>query len=144
MKNRIDKLIALLIAIKEFAKYIHYSAKGEAFYTKHLLMDKAVENIDDHIDELKEVCLLGNNILPLENYLTSAVALMPKKSKSDEENLKLLAQLIKQTVTHIGNIEANKAEDNLLGNIAQDLQKVYGLILRQVANGKESNRVDQD
>ena len=50
-------------------------------------------------------------ILPLENYLTSAVALMPKKSKSDEEKLKAFSAAYKTN----SYVEANKAEDNLLG-----------------------------
>ena len=50
--NKIDTLIAYLFAIQAFAKDIHYSASGEAFYSKHLLADEIYKGIDEQIDAL--------------------------------------------------------------------------------------------
>ena len=62
--NKIDTLIAYLFAIQAFAKDIHYSASGEAFYSKHLLADEIYKGIDDQIDALIETCILPNGIIP--------------------------------------------------------------------------------
>ena len=48
--DKIDILIAYLFAIQAFAKDIHYSASGEAFYSKHLLADEIYKGIDEQID----------------------------------------------------------------------------------------------
>ena len=47
--NKIDSLIAYLFAIQAFSKDIHYSVKGEAFYSKHLLADEIYKGIDEQI-----------------------------------------------------------------------------------------------
>lgn len=133
MRNAVNKLIFLLLAIKEYSKYIHYSAKGDEFYAVHKLMDFIIENYDGYIDEIKEVCLLGNGIIPAEDYLRQAALLVPAKSTDTKENLKKLIQLIKNTRNCINGIEElDKADENLLGAIDQDLKQKYGLLLRQV------------
>ena len=88
--DNINKLIAYLLAIANFAKDIHYSCKGDAFYSKHLLADRIQDSIYDFIDGIKETCLLGNDILPLPSgeYLAKAMNLPDKfggKSKKSKE-----------------------------------------------------------
>ena len=133
MKNRFDKLIYLLMAIREYAKFIHYTASGSNFYAVHKFMDDISQNLNDYIDTIKEVCLMGNKIIPSGNYLTGASALMPAKPETDKDKLKMLSILINNTLSHIDSFEdISRADEDILGEIARDLKKNYGLLLRQV------------
>lgn len=133
-KELIDEVIVYLIAIKEFSKDIHYTCHGDAFYSKHLLVDKF--NWDDHIDLLKECCLLGNAERPLSSkeYLKRAVDLIPTPElKDDKRNFETLASRLRDILTKIDEIEiTNSADSNVVGNIAQDLQQYLGLINLQI------------
>ena len=134
MENEINSLIVFLIVIKEFSKDIHYTAHGEAFYAKHLLVDKFIFN--EHIDLLKECCLLGNGIRPLsaKNYLTKAVPLIVEpKENDDKDNFEVLNGYIEQALNLINKMsDLSKADENVIGSIAQDLQQYKGLINLQV------------
>lgn len=132
--DKANNLICSLIAIQNFCKDIHYNAKGDAFYSKHLLADRVQENISDYIDRIKEVALLGNDIetLPSGEYLSRAISLIPELSKEDKENFKSLENLIINTLMALQDIEATMGEDNLYGTIAEDLQNSLGLINRQI------------
>ena len=134
-REQIDDLIVLLIAIDNFSKDIHYTTHSEAFYAKHLLVDKF--NFDDSKDLLIECCLLGNDERPLpsKEYLrrasdiTSAPAL--NNDKANFENLRTI--LINDALTTISNMQdLSKADENVIGGIAQDLQQYKGLINLQI------------
>lgn len=90
--EKINKLIAYLIAIANYAKDIHYSCKGEAFYSKHLLADRIQDGLYDFIDQIKETCLLGNDILPLPSgeYLAMAMNLLPPLENDDKKNFQAM------------------------------------------------------
>lgn len=131
----INNLIALLIAIQNYCKDIHYNSKGEAFYSKHLLVDRVQENISDYIDRIKEVSILGNNekTLPSYQYLQNAAGLIPEISQSDRDNFNRLTDLIVSTLAFIEKLDnITKGEENLYGAIAEDLQNSLGLIHRQI------------
>lgn len=134
MREQIDNLIVSLIAIKEFSKDIHYTAHGDAFYSKHLLVDKF--NFDDAIDLVKETCLLGNDERPHASveYLQRAInQLSIPEENNDKKNFEILLDLINNTLNQINTIELkNKADENVIGGIAQDLQQYKGLINLQV------------
>ena len=133
--GKINTLIFSLIALQNYCKDIHYNAKGDAFYSKHLLVDRVQENISDYIDRIKEVAILGNDddTLPSGEYLSKAISLIPDIHQSDKENFKQLELLLVNILTLIQNIEpATKGEDNLYGAIAEDLQNSLGLINRQI------------
>lgn len=134
MEN-INNLICFLIALQNFCKDIHYNAKGDTFYGKHLLVDRVQDNISDYIDRLKEVCLLGNDekTLPSGEYLSRATSYIPELEESDEKNFKSLENLLVNTLMQLQQIEsATKGEENLYGAIAEDLQNSLGLINRQI------------
>lgn len=134
MEN-ISRLISLLIVIQNFSKDIHYNAKGEAFYSKHLLVDRVQENISDYIDSLKEVCFLGSDKEPLSSkeYLTDAAQVIPAIVDEDKTNFISLSSLLILTLQHIEGLEGlSKGEENLIGNIAENLQTSLGLVLRQI------------
>lgn len=133
MEN-INKLIAQLIAIQNFCKDIHYNSKGESFYGKHLLADRVQENINEYIDQLKEICFLGNDVdtLPSGEYLLKATSFIPSIQEDDKANFKSLENLLIVTLSTIQDLKGTKGEENLYGNIAQDLQNSLGLINRQI------------
>lgn len=133
-REQIDNLIVHLIAVKEFSKDIHYTCHGQAFYAKHLLVDKF--EFDNNIDLLKECCLLGNDERPLssKSYLEQANKLIPEiAEKDDKQNFSKLYDLINSTLINISLIEhLEKADENVIGSIAQDLQQYKGLINLQI------------
>ena len=127
--NKIDTLIAYLFAIQAFAKDIHYSASGEAFYSKHLLADEVYKGIDEQIDALIETCILPYNTpMQIDEYWEHARGIIP--SAIYFSNLRIL---IKDAITIIESQEKIKTtgEQSLLDSIAQDLQRKLGLITRQ-------------
>ena len=132
--EKINNLICFLIALQNFCKDIHYNSKGDAFYSKHLLVDRVQENIGDYIDKIKEVCILGNDeeTLPSGEYLSRATSLIPEVRNSDKENFKELEQLLVSILTLIETLNGTKGEENLYGAIAEDLQNSLGLINRQI------------
>ena len=132
--EKVNNLICSLIAIQNFCKDIHYNAKGDAFYSKHLLADRVQDNISDYIDRIKEVSILGNDeqTLPSGEYLSRATSLIPEIVESDKDNFKSLENLLVNTLMLLQDIEATLGEDNLYGSIAEDLQNSLGLINRQI------------
>ena len=142
MEN-INKLIALLIAIQSYCKDIHYNAKGEAFYGKHLLVDRIQENISEYIDRIKEVFFLPDKKepKPSKEYLQEASKLIPDIKQTDKENFKQLAELL---IKALKKIEAasklTKGEENLIGAIGEDLQTSLGLVNREGVNTNEGTK----
>lgn len=134
MKN-INKLIILLIAIQNYCKDIHYNSKGEAFYSKHLLVDRVQENISENIDKIKELFFLADDKEPLSSkeYLISASKLIPDIASDDKESFNRLLGLLLITIKDIESLkDLTKGEENLIGAIAEDLQASIGLINRQI------------
>lgn len=132
----INKLICYLIAIQNFAKDIHYSCYGEAFYGKHLFADRLQEDLYDYVDQIKEICLLGEEISPLPSgeYLKGAAEIIPLRYEdNDQQNFILMQNLLVECLSLIESFEnLTKGEENLIGNIAQDLQQRLGLVNKQV------------
>lgn len=128
--NKIDTLIAYLFAIQALAKDIHYSASGEAFYSKHLLADEIYKGIDEQIDALIETCVLPFiNPSPTEHYWYEAMQIL---NEIHEANFKNLLDLIAQTTRFINSSEFSKTKSSLIDDIGKDLQRKAGLITRQV------------
>jgi DNA-binding ferritin-like protein len=128
--NKIDTLIAYLFAIQAFAKDIHYSASGEAFYSKHLLADEIYKGMDEQIDALIETC-----ILPYETpkAITEYWETAREEAGRKAENFERLKYIIEKALQRIEIIvAATSGERSLLDSIAQDLQRKLGLITRQV------------
>jgi DNA-binding ferritin-like protein len=128
--DKIDTLIAYLFAIQAFAKDIHYSVKGEAFYSKHLLADEIYKGIDEQIDSLVETCILPfMNPSPTEHYWDEAMQIL---KNIRETNFKNLLDLITETIRFINSNEFSKTKSSLIDDIGKDLQRKAGLITRQV------------
>lgn len=125
-RTEIDKLIVNLLGIYNTAKDIHYSCSGPNFYGDHLLSDRIAENINEYIDQLKEICLLGRGYEPLKSYdyLIRVVDVIPHTS-----NFLNIKGLMENTLIHIEKLEdLSKADENLIGAIAQDIQNNIGLL----------------
>lgn len=126
-RTKIDTLIVYLVAIKNYAKDIHYNCSGQDFYGKHLFADRIAKNLDEYIDQLKEVCLLSHYFTPLDSYkyLQMAINLLPK----GVYDFRILQDLLHDALVVIENFEiSSKGNENLIGTIAQDLQNNFGLL----------------
>lgn len=135
--DKINEVIALLTAIQNYAKDIHYNCSGEAFYSKHLLCDRVSENISDYIDSIKEVYFLHKFEVPLNSkkYLEMAIDYIPPVY-NDTQSFRKLYELILKTLGVIQDIkDLSVGEENLFGNIAENLETSAGLLARQVLNG---------
>lgn len=129
--EKFNKLICFLLALANFAKDIHYSCHGESFYGKHLFADRIQKNLYEFIDQIKEICILSNDEEPLPSgeYLLKATSYIPAKAADDRENFKSMQALMLNTLTHIESMDGlTIGEENLIGNIAQDIQNNLGLV----------------
>lgn len=127
-------ILARLTAIKQYAKDIHYTASGETFYTIHLLMDRVSDGLDDFKDGINETCFMGaGKVPPLStDVLKLATALIPDVTET-YENINKLLSLVVDTIEMIEQMtELDKADDNLLSSIAENLKLKSGLLARQV------------
>lgn len=125
-REDIDNLIIHLMAISNYAKDIHYNCKGSNFYGNHLFADRISDNLADYIDQLKEICLLGHKLKPLESnvYLSRVSKVVPSSI-----SFKIMRNMLIETLDLIENTkEISKGDENLLGTIAQDIQNNVGLI----------------
>lgn len=124
-----NELIAYLVAIKEFSKDIHYSCIGFEAYSWHLLADRVQENINDYIDRAKEY-LLGTDEKPLSSkeYLEEALRHIPAVHNETIENFKELQELLYKTLNIIEEMKFDKAGDNLISEIADNLRNSNGII----------------
>lgn len=133
--NKMNDLIGLLLAIKNYSKDIHYNSKGDAFYSKHLLCDRIAEDIDEYIDSIKETFFLARmeKTLPSKEYLSKAIDRIPEIGIDDKESFTRLNFLIANTLALIEELDnTSVGEDNLIGNIAEKLQNSLALLNRQV------------
>lgn len=125
-----NRLIVQLMVIREFCKDIHYNVSGLCAISLHKYADEVQENISEYIDSIKEICLLGMGQRPLtsKEYMQEAVNNMFELPASDKEKFEMLHDILQDTINLIQDMQLNKAEDNLLSTIAEDLQKSVGLI----------------
>lgn len=123
-------LINQLIAIKETAKNIHYTCKGDYSYSLHLLADRVAENIDGYIDAIKEA-ILGSDSYPkfAQEYLKDAIILMPDiKIGDNKNNFMKLYTLIDICLKHIEEMKLDKSDESMVTSIGENLKNSKGLI----------------
>ena len=127
----INRLISNLMVIREFAKDIHYNVSGLSAISLHKYADEVQDGLSDYIDELKEVCLLGNNKRPLSSkeYMQETIKHIPDIPDNDDLKFFTLQSLIAETLVVIEAMnDLSTADANLVGNIAEKLKKSVGLI----------------
>ena len=126
-----NELIARLKAIEEYTKDIHYNVRGLTAIELHKYADEVGEDLSEFQDSIKEICLLGNDKEPLSSkeYMQRAIMLIPELPKDDKEKFKKLSDIIDTTLKYIQELDlSNVADANLIGGIAENLQKSKGLI----------------
>lgn len=114
------------MAITNYAKDIHYNCTGANFYGNHLFADRFTDKMDEYIDLLKEVCLLGHGFKTLHSsiYLARAVQIIPQGA-----DFKIIRDVMLNCLQEIETIDGiSKGDENLIGAIAQDIQNNVGLI----------------
>lgn len=131
--DMIIKLIAIFMAIRGYAKNIHYSVSGKTMYGEHIFADVIEENPDNNvIDEIKEIFFLGRNFsVPDSAFLAQeSIKYYPSMSSDDNFNWLQLRNLIAKAIFIIeqSNSMLTVGESNLIGGIAQELQKNLGLL----------------
>lgn len=130
-----NQLISRLLTIKHYAKDLHYAVKGEGFYGDHLFMDMIADPINEQIDKIKEICLLGlfpEGERPLKSieYEILANTYYPKFDEENiSANLKELQSLIERTLEYIEQIkDLPRGSQSVVDEITQHLQKSNGLL----------------
>ena len=92
----------------------------------------------DFTDQLKEICLLGNDLMPMPSgeYLSRATSLIPELTDSDKTNFEHIQKLLIDCLVLMQEMLQEKntprAEISLVDAIAQDLQQKLGLVNLQV------------
>ena len=133
LKDKVNQIITHLMAIDYMSADIHYTAHGDAFYAKHLLVDKF--NFSTDIDVIKEAVLLGNGIRPLSSaeYLIGAVNLLGQVSEIDDKvNFKNLSRLLIKTVSLINETRHGGIVDSILDDVGGKVLQYLGLINLQL------------
>lgn len=112
-----NKLLQMLLAVKMYAKDIHYKAKGSSFYSDHLLADEIGKDIDDYMDEINEIYYLGRGEEAPDSIdiLTGALEFIPTGGEVDLmfDNMQ---NLLLDVLTHIEELANNAEEDLTLGD----------------------------
>ena len=134
-----NKLLKMLLAVKMFAKDIHYRAKGSSFYSDHLLADEILKDIDDFMDEINEVCYLGRGeeAPASRDILSGALEFIPQSDNVDVM-FGEMQNLLLDTLTHIEELSNNSAQEDLtvgdndlLSRISSYLEQKNGFVWRR-------------
>ena len=90
------------------------------------MADRFADNIYKYIDQIKEVCLIGHQLKPKKSseYLTEAAKIIPLVI-----GFRQMRELMINTLNVIETIvNISKGDENVLGEIAQDIQNNVGLL----------------
>jgi len=131
-------LIVLLMIIQSFAKDIHYTAKGPAFYAKHIFVDLVGDDIDGFIDDIKENVFLGQGIVPpaSKNLFMAAAVGAQEVMPLDVANFMILKEFVDKVRELIKDMEApSRGANSLLDSIGEHMDKMSGLLFRQLTQG---------
>lgn len=133
------QVLCYLIAIQRQAKEIHYHAKGECFWSDHLLADRIYDGIDDLVDEIQENYYLGREgEAPSQKELLVSASEYVKEASGDiKKDFDSLDAIIMACIAQIETIvredkELTAGDSDLLGRICSDLQKKHGFIVRRL------------
>ena len=135
--NNLFDLLKVLYCIKFFAKDIHYTAKGDSFYSDHLLADRIIDGLDDFIDDINEnLYLVFEEKAPISKQIIASVTKDLMLVQDDTKvNWRRLYSYLEEAEELIYKIEEEykfPQISSLLDNIANDLQKKKGLIWRRM------------
>lgn len=141
--EKFDEIVALLLAIANFAKDIHYNVSGSAAYSKHLFADLLQDDVYDFIDEIHENISLAQERIPLASkaYLEMAEAFIPNIDKEDKVSFERMRDLIKDTNERLRKIKdvPSRGAGSLLDSISEHLDKCLGLLFLQIRKTSSLN-----
>lgn len=133
------RVLCFLLAIQRQAKEIHYHAKGDCFWSDHLLADRIYDGLDDLMDEIQENYYLGKEeeAPSQKDLLIEASEEVNDASGDIKMDFEHLDSIIVACIARIESIiEANKnltaGDNDLLGRICSDLQKKHGFLVRRI------------
>jgi DNA-binding ferritin-like protein len=134
--EKFNDLIALLLAIANYAKDIHYNCGGSAAYSKHLFADLLEDDLYTYIDEIKENVFLANGQEPLSSrvYLTASSLLIPPIDVPSDflkfVKIKNLIDKCGELLESFGGL--SRGANALLDEIAGHMDKCKGLLHLQL------------
>ena len=133
-----ESILSYLMAIQRTAKGIHYRCLGNNFWADHKMADEIFDDIEEHLDEIFEVCYMGREKeVPQEKAIMSgASGLMPLVGEDIARAFGLLDELIVNCLADIElqlrSEQITAGETDVLGRISSDLQKKHGWISRRI------------
>lgn len=131
-----NTLLAMLYALKYGASDIHYLVHGENFWGDHKFADELRADIDSWIDDINEVCFLGEeqDAPYSKDVVTLACDFIPVHIPDEVQSFRNLKDLVRKILEHIEELtgSASVGEANLIGGIAEELQKRFGLLSKRV------------
>lgn len=143
--EKFDRIVALLLAIANFAKDIHYNVSGSAAYSKHLFADLLQDDLYDFIDEIHENVSLAQERIPLPSYKYMEIALdfIPDVDEDDKVSFERMRDLIKMTNEELKGIKSvpSRGAGSLLDGISEHLDKCLGLLFLQI---RKTSSVNED
>ena len=130
-----EELIVSWERIRITAKQLHYSEKGDCFYSNHLLMDKIAKDMYDFEDSIIESIIMAETgEPPVMSDIYSSIASKTLKTPSKTD----LLSLIKQTI-YLVEEKAKKdhfqGDYDLLGRISNNLRQSFALLGRVLIKG---------
>lgn len=140
-RNLLESLLdifACLTALSHFYRFLHWSAKGENFYSDHKMFERIYGKIPDEIDGLAEyiVALYPSDVLnPLATwnrateFINGLDSEIPMNAVRGLE--KVLLEIIDEAVSFSKNKSPHSGLENFLSGLSQTHQGEIGYLLRQ-------------
>lgn len=133
-------LIIALCAIECAAKDWHYASRGDTFHGNHKLADDVYDGRAGEQDDLQELFFLahGKDALSGKEKLTEAAKLLTHDPKSYVSSRQACADLLVHGMKVCTSLEGDKSlttgERNVVCTIAENLEKVFALVNKQISN----------
>lgn len=125
-----EELIVQLELIRITAKQLHYSEKGDCFYSNHLLMDRISKDMYDFEDSIIESIIMAETgEAPELASIYSEIASKTFKTPSKNDLLELIRKTI-YLVEEKSNKDRFQGDFDLLGRISNNLRQSFALLSR--------------
>ena len=131
-----EELIVQLELIRITAKQLHYSEKGDCFYSNHLLMDRISKDMYDFEDSIIESIIMAETgEAPELASIYSEISSKTFKTPSKNDLLELIRKTI-YLVEEKSNKDRFQGDFDLLGRISNNLRQSFALLSRVLMKGE--------